>query len=558
MTPLAYIPYFAGLGVAVWAINLGVRRIAALDGVRPPSWQLPVLLWFGLLSLATLFPRLSTLSRVLLTLGMAVAVARWLRPRWTVAWPHLRRAALGSAAGLLVTGLGMYVVPEVRERRWLATHPPLPDAPNVLIIILDTVRAMSTSLHGAARQTTPHLVALAREGVVFDRAFSPAPWSHPSHSSLVTGRLPHELSASHLVPLDGAYPTLAEAFLGQGYATAAIVANLWYTSRHSGVLRGSLHIDDSEIGISQILWQAQIQHTVFAGELGVAISRESPLMTLVALLRLQWRTWARYPSYQRRWAPEVNEAFLGWVDGLGGRPFFAMLNYFDAHEPYEPPSGYRERYDSSGVVRKLDAYEGAIAYLDHHLGHLFDALRERGLLDRTIVVVSADHGEEFGEHGLWSHSYSVYPQVVHIPMLVRFPAAVPQGKRVDTPVQLCDVGRSVLELAGLPHQTFGRCGSLLPAIRGEAPGHDTGVVLEMMPESPEPGTAGPYTRALVEDSLYYIRWHDGREELYHHRLDPLATNDIAGSPDGLRLLPSLRDRLQRQLRIPRPDTLTPP
>jgi arylsulfatase A-like enzyme len=545
MTPLAYVPYFAALGVLVWLVDLAIRRLGRSRHVGGKGWwQLAAMVWFGLLSVSMLFPRVALLARVVFTLGLSLQVALWMLSRWTVACRRLHVTAVLSLATMLATGVLANVLPRWRERRWLATQDRRDGAPNVLIVILDTVRAMSTSITGHSRSTTPNLEGLAREGLVFERAYSPAPWSLPSHASLLTGYLPHELSASHLVPLDSEYPTLAEVFRRNGYATGAFVANMHYASRHSGILRGFGHVDDAEVGVDQILWHAQARQSHLAAELKATLRLKSPLLALIAVSRFRWTTPGRFLRYERRWAPDVNRAFLRWADALDGRPFFALLNYFDAHAPYEPPDGYQLLYDSSGVVRRLDAYEGAITYVDQHLGALFADLRVRGLLDRTIVVVTSDHGEEFGEHGLWEHGRSLNPEVTRVPMVLRFPPDVDAGSRVSTPVSLCEVGPTLLDLAELAREPFGRCRSLVPAIRDEAREPGSPILLEMRPEGPGPGTAGPYNYGLVDDSLHYVKWIGGREDLFRRQPDGPGDTVITDTPAGVRGIEHMRATLR--------------
>jgi arylsulfatase A-like enzyme len=185
-------------------------------------------------------------------------------------------------------------------------------------------------------------------------------------------------------------------------------------------------------------------------------------------------------------APEISGPFLHWVDAHPGRPFFAFLNYYDAHGPYLPPHPWdrkfsaggrkndlsplhrffagprRELPDSAVIQAEIDQYDGALAYLDDQLGRLFAELAKRGILDHTVVLIAADHGEEFGEHGVFDHGNSLYRPAVQVPLVIRFPGQVPAGVVVDSAVTLRDVAATLADLAGLgpagqlPGQTLAR------------------------------------------------------------------------------------------------------
>ena len=134
------------------------------------------------------------------------------------------------------------------------------------------------------------------------------------------------------------------------------------------------------------------------------------------------------PQSDRRWSPEIIAEFLEWQQKVEPRPFFAFLNLYDAHDPYEPPREVRTRFSTS--PGKQDLYDAGIAYMDDALGRLFDILKERGLLDRTLIVVTSDHGEQWGEHDLRNHGNSLYLPAVHVPLVLRFPERIAAGTRV--------------------------------------------------------------------------------------------------------------------------------
>lgn len=385
-------------------------------------------------------------SVAILALGIAFRVsqlepgARW----WT--WQARLAGAAVVIVGLLF--LGDTAGDRLHEQRALAALPQAAaGAPHVLLIVLDTVRADSLSAYGRARSTSPALERFARQGVQFDAAFSTAPWTLPSHASLLTGRWPHELSVHWQRGLDGAAPTAAERFAALGYATAAFSANWLYVTRESGLMRGFSHADD---------YTASAAHVMQASSLGrFVLDENSPLRHRIG----------NYQIAGRRSAAEINERYLRWLDTQGDRPTFAMLNYFDAHYPYVTPADAPRRFgtDHAGSYTldtrnhspeidraMVDDYENAIAYLDSQLAALFEALAGRHRFDNTLIVVTADHGEEFGEHGLYEHGHSLYRPSVQVPLMLRLPGAIPAGVHVEVPVSGRDVAATMLALAGSP------------------------------------------------------------------------------------------------------------
>jgi arylsulfatase A-like enzyme len=235
----------------------------------------------------------------------------------------LLAAAAGAAASLRALG----------ERRLAGRLAAARDgAPSVILVIWDTVRATSLSLHGHARPTTPNLETLARGGVVFERAFATSPWTLPSHATFFTGYLPHELSTHWNTPLDGAHSTLAEVFRANGYLTGGFAANLLYTDWEHGLDRGFIHFEDYGISPGQVFVSSALGRALVTG-------RQPWELTLAARL-LGYRGFVG-----RVTADDVDRNFLRWLDERDGeRPVFAFLNYFDAHFPFQPPDSVAARF----------------------------------------------------------------------------------------------------------------------------------------------------------------------------------------------------------------------
>jgi len=455
------------------------------------------------------------LSVVLLTLGIAFQGARLLAHRWSGLRSWMRRSAVPLAALIGLAALAPAAQQAWAERSGLAEMPaPPPRSPSVILIVLDTVRAQNMSLHGYARRTTPWLERLALESTVFDRAYAPSTWTLPSHGSLFTGRPPHQQSGNSFTPLDDALPTLAEVFRDRGYYTLGIVANDDNAYPHTGLDRGFLRYDTHTTAFWEMLEASRIGAV--------------------------WRWGMRRFGIDlptRKDADTINGRFLDDLDRRGARPFFAFLNYYDAHYPFDdplPPFSSIEGWAENPVevvgkmypeaTRHVDDYDREIAHLDERLEALFSELDRRGALEDTIVIVTSDHGEEFTEHGFLGHGFNVYDTTLHVPLLVYGPGLVPAG-RVDRPVALQDLPATIVELAGLAEGSpfLGR------DLLGEASeGADTPVLSEVAVSQPDEETPAPWNfRSLVHGDLHYIRNPNRSEELYDLASDPWETRDLA-------------------------------
>lgn len=467
----------------------------------------------------------------------------------------VRRSTIALAGAIVLIGLSIPLTRHVRERRTLSRLVDTPAGlPNVLLIILDTVRAHNLSFYGYERDTSPYLARLAADAVVFDRAVVPSSWTLPSHASLFTGRHALELSADWEVALDDDFPTLAELLQAHGYATAAFVANYFYTMRPSGLARGFVHYDPTKPTPEFVLensWAAR---------------------TLMKKVR---KRLDMHRPHTRKTAAEVNAEFLRWLPSAGERPFFGFLNYFDAHDPYLPPEPYLKRFGSghqrywlggtqgpyrpSDLAELVESYDGSIAYLDDQVEHLLGELDRSGALQNTLVIITSDHGEQFGEKrpGLANHGNSLYWSSLHVPLMIWYPPAVPRGTRVGDAVTLQDLPATIVDLLAIPGAPLpgaslagywsdpsGLLQSHSPLLAAISP-HD-----HIQPS--EPASAGPM-QAVLSDSLHYIRNGDGSEELYDVVTDPWERHDLSQTAVGRRALLRLRtclDDLMNAYRSP--------
>lgn len=316
---------------------------------------------------------------------------------------------------------------------------------NVILISIDTLRADHLSCYGYSRSTSPNIERLAEDGVIFLNARSQAPWTLPSHASMFTSLYPTSHGArfsSQHVPivdkLDDAHVTIAEMVLATGYRTAAYTSTFWL-SEPWGLLQGF-----SEFRMDPV------SHT----------------------------------------ATQLIDQGIRWIAADERRPFFLFLHFFDVHN-YKSLPQFDGMYQDSGYNGKLrgqelltsmngyynlsDAdlaylkakYDGALSYVDYELGRLFTWLRSEGLYDRTLIVVTADHGEEFWEHGRTGHGFTLYDEIIHVPLIMKLlPEARIDRRKIHENVGLIDIMPTLLGYLGLPRPSFMEGLSLRPLIEG--------------------------------------------------------------------------------------------
>jgi arylsulfatase A-like enzyme len=537
MAPLADTFLFVLAGVLL----VGLRAVLPYR-LRPP----PVLV-FAALAVFTLLLMYQPLYRpaaALLALGVGTVAYRLAR-RWADAFDTwIRRTfPIMVVAILLVTVAVHLQAAGERGRQPAGTTAARAGAPDILFIVLDTVRSWNLSVYGYSRPTTPEIERWMGDGLRFEHALATASWTLPSHATMFTGRFPHELTADWLKPLDATYPTLAEVLSAQGYATAGFVGNVWYCSYETGLARGFSHYEDYVTSMPQIMVTSTLGRFLVQ-----FVRRKKPL---------------------RKSAEEVNSEFLGWLNARQDtRPYFVFLNYWDTHNPYRPPAPFDRLYSAPGAaalvedlsdaaaapnwppeVRQaaLDKYDESINYLDHHLGQLFAELKRQGRWDNTLVVLTSDHGEEFGERGLYFHGNSLYRASLEVPLLLRFPAAIPGGRSIPVPVSLKDLAATVLAVSGARPELPGR--SLARYWEGQAASPAAGEALLMelnhAPRLPKdaPIAKGPM-KAVLQDNLRLIRNGDGREELYDFANDRTDSHDLAAVAQYQGNLETLRAALE--------------
>jgi arylsulfatase A-like enzyme len=565
MIPASCLVVFLAVGLAVWVM------VRPLGQPGRSVWAI-VVTTLAVLAVAVAVPGVKAAACLVLALG----VAAWVGP-WAAARPAMvSRLVRWTLPVMVVVVLGLagwsWGRPWLAERAAVARRPAaVAGAPDVFLLVMDTVRADATSLHGGAADLTPNLVRLADQGVVFERAIAPAPWTLPSHASLFTGLWPWQLEVGLDRPLPRTGPpTLAEWFAARGYATAGFVANTVFCAAEYGLARGFDHYEDHTVTPAELLRCSSLGWL-----LGHSVA--GPLLDWV-LPRLGRPP--RHPfeaSRRHKDATEINAAALRWLDAQEpDRPVFAFLNYMDAHDPYLPPPGvpmprsrpttladYRllrswaeldkPRLDARQEAFLRAAYDDGIAYLDHQIGRLLEALEQRGRLRNAVVVVTSDHGEHFGEHAsgagdpVYGHGTTLYQAEVRVPLVV-WGRGVPAGVRVKSPVSLRDLAATLIGLSGLGGA--GLPGTSLAGLWQRDGGDDRGALAELALRSDLPPDLRyrvehpALSRGVVAGDVSYHRIGQGREELYDLAADPDEVNNLAGEPSAQATLEAMRAVLE--------------
>jgi arylsulfatase A-like enzyme len=439
----------------------------------------------------------------------------------------------------------------------------MPSSPNVLLLVMDSARAANVSCYGYERDTTPAVDALAREGTLFAQAVSNACWTLPSHATMFTGLHPlsHGLTKS-ADALPQGFPTLAARLRDAGYQTACFSNNA-YISEATGLAQGFDTVDDiwretHPRGIARPKGEGRIKRLQAMGPLArpaVAAAKLARRGRSIA------RAWNRHTTDHG--AALTNDRIRAWMRSRDrDLPFFAFVNYMESHERYSPPVPYdrkfmparlnRFRVASLGskseilgrtgrrqatdfeILRGL--YDGALGYLDGRIGELVESLRDEGVLDDTVVILTSDHGDSLGEHGYLGHRLYLYEELIRVPLVVRYPALFPAGSRVEHAVEVGDVFPTIIQLAGASSSTD-VTHSLVPS--PERPPRPFTISENTAPKA----LNSVEMKALRTSSRKLIWRSDQRHELYDLEADPGETRNLADrDPAGTRaLLDQLED-----------------
>ncbi|MHC4453451.1 MAG: sulfatase family protein, partial [Planctomycetota bacterium] len=441
------------------------------------------------------------------------------------------------------------------------------DNPNVILITMDTVRADHLSLYGYERETTHELKKLSENATLYNYAIASGDMTLSTHASIFTGLYARSHGA-HFTKNDPAgralsekFHTLAEGLLEKGYFTAGVVANSGYITHHFGMNQGFLYYNQA-IALS------------FFGKNNATkpyLIRKSMRDFLAPLFP------RAYNELINRTAEDINREVFTLLDNKAKQesPFFFFINYMDAHNPYIPPPPYDKLFPGkdetftmahyttlSQEVMKLNRkvsteesrhllsqYDGGIAYIDFHIGKLIEKLKGLELYDNSIIIITSDHGEVFGERDLFNHAVSVYQDQIWIPLIIKYPN-INEGRLVNEPASVVDLMPTILDVLKyeIPEGIQGK--SLLE--------HDPGESREIIGESFPSGhllTTHPrfnrIERAVFSWPYKYIESTAGKKELYDLSKDPKETRNIYNEKDIISR--DLAERLNNWLKMTTPE-----
>lgn len=541
IAPLFAFLLFVLLGIPVYLFTALVSKLR--------DWPVSVVAFsfVAFLDWILLTQRITLKGSIALALGIAVVLAR-LHLRKPELLPSVARRTLPSLAALtILIFLGVDGARWLKEKTQTANLKPPPAAPNIVIVVMDAVRADHLSVYGYSRPTTPNLEQLAARGVVFQNAFSTSDWTLPAHASLLSGLYPLEHGA-RIGTFELSVLRLPEVLLGHGYRTAAVSANLfWFTPEH-GFGSGFIHFEGVFHSVEDM------------------VSRTSFGRATVSFVKNRWGL-RDIPG--RRRGSEVTRAALDWIDRDSGKPFFLVMNYLDAHSPYRPPQPFRSKFSSKkepgGLLYgrilsqkpqltaeqlqdEIDAYDGAISYIDDQIGSFLGELRKRGLQDNTIVIVTSDHGELLGEHGLFTHRVALYYQGIHVPLFVSWPNQIPSGIQVSRPVSIAWLPSTLLDLAPFNQGHAFPGPSLAEAWRDPAKVQQWPSPVQELARMPFAQFAWVPAYSGSAQSIVTPTWHlILHEKLGGHLFDwvhdPAEEHDLFGTPEGRELAGRLSEEL---------------
>lgn len=561
----------------VFLLMAAVLAIASWLAPRLPASRIAFFVftfltaYYWLLTTGRLYRRAS----LLLALGVAVALTRWAMRHRPAAMRALRRSLLPLAAVFIAALICTQGGPWVREQ-WTTSHlPAAPSAaPNVLVIVVDTLRADHLSCYGYPRKTSPEIDKVAARGVLFENAIAPSSWSLPSHASLLTGRAVHEHGMGNVEPMPwlgwgtralNGLPTLPEQLSSQGYRTGAFSANRIYFTSNVGLGRGFLHFEDYFDSIGDDFVRSQ-----FGREFArLYMNRSAKSKFTHAFYRLGLGHWLDKDSEGsgdyggafgiRKRADEVNREVLDWTQRDSKHPFFVFLNYLDVHYAYGGPRGYPKPSWDQGTT--IDEYDAGLKYVDDYIGRLLGVLDRRGLLKNSLVVITSDHGESLGDHGLSFHGAALYRELIHVPLIISYPGHIPAGTRISQPVGNAAIAATISHIVDGSASAFpgpsldaywqGKsesAGASEPAenearVVSELPQTNTIVAQDRVMQGKEPLATDGWMRSVITPRWHLITHEKDGAQLYDWNSDPKEEKNLINTAPGENAASGLRSSL---------------
>ncbi len=492
---------------------------------------------------------------LILAFGLTAAFNRWSRKHEPLMLKLWLRSLPWVVAVTILAFLGIQGGLWLQERIATASLPePSSNLPNILVVVVDALRADHLSGYGYERPTSPNLDRLAHEGVLFESAFATSSWTLPSHASLLTGRLPSQHGVGWRNPMElvnHREPMLGEALMARGYRTGAFSGNVFWFTQDRGFGRGFVHFEDYFCSFADMLARPLYGRVI-----------ES-----LVLPRLGFED---IPARKR--AVDINRAVIRWIDRDRRKPFFVFINYMDVHDPYLPPPPYRGRFsrlkNPGGILNwrvgrnnpkmgpeqlqgEIDAYDGAISYVDDSIGQLVAELQRRESSRGTLIVITSDHGESLGEHGLYLHANSLYRNEIQVPLILSWRGRIPAGARLEQPVTNSALPATVMDLIDADDQARFPGPSLAQFWKAPQSRNWPYPIaeVEQIPWQPKAAPASQgRIKSLVSVPWQYIENEKRAAEVYDWRNDPEALHNLAPQPEMRQEIAQFRRALDQRLR----------
>ncbi|MEO8597382.1 MAG: sulfatase [Candidatus Solibacter sp.] len=525
----------------VFGVLLLVPRLRAATGWLTSYWVMPGLLLglgqqlvlkeMGVASQLGAPVKVASIAlTALLLTGAAVAV--FVGRKASLPAAPLRFATVGTAALLVVTSFALGR-PAPSGLEAASSQPAQSTRPNILLIVMDTVRADHLSVYGYDRDTTPNLKNLAGDSMVYSNALSASDITLSSHASLFTGMYPSwhgaycdPRNAAYGRAITDRYPTVAELLQRAGYQTQGVAANLYLRA---------------DYGLERGFDQFHIPRPV------PILAAENAFMLRRGFRRTLGLVFDT-AQFDRLYAmgEDINTELLTETSRLkANAPLFAFVNYMDAHFPYVPPAPHNSRFpgrrpgttqddlelQQHAIVtggeapgyrsHSVSQYDGGVAYLDHQIGQITSWLRRRGTYDNTMIVITSDHGEAFGERNRVGHANSPYQNLLHVALLVKYPGQKLRGTE-PRPVSLTDVAPTILETAAVSTPATMQGRSLYKDRDREIFAETFPCPVAHSPDCPNGCTA----RAIFSWPYKFITTSNGRRELFDLGNDPAETRNL--------------------------------
>jgi arylsulfatase A-like enzyme len=522
---------FLIVGVIFWALSVGLESrtasllvFAVLFFFVLHGWQLEATARIGRRDLRWLVT-------VLVIALFAGAFSAWLSPyekqlasALSHFWPVIVTLIFVCILGFFAPRMKFWSQPD-RVGPGYAQHPP-----NVLLIIVDTLRADHLSSYGYKRPITPNIDYLATHGMAFDNAISTSSWTLPSHASMFTGLYPTSHGAQTLEGEIGSKTdTVAQELSRSGYQTAAFSASPYFTRRQN-FGGGFQTFQDFFFSPGESLSNVHYSYSIM-DELGGHGVMSGPYWAKAAVVNASVSRWAAHAS----------------------QPYFLTLNYFEVHEPEIVPETWPRRFgrgeflksspqnpSAEQVQQKIDDYDDAVAFVDERIGELLDGLQQRKLLDNTLVIFTSDHGEGLGDNGDLSHGTNLHYSAIHVPLIFYWPGRIRSGFRVSQPVSTRDLAATILELTSANGDLPGN--SLASFWQTDSPAHWPMPISQLLRD--RTARSRSFDRRDEIESVISPEFHlieDPRNgpSLYDWRKDPEESSDLSHLPDYQVVLESL-------------------